>query len=390
MKFSIHNLRHSFKKKILEEVRQTNHEHEKKMMALLSSANHNAFPIHLSNVHGVHLDNFFDKSSAIPNTSIENHSGNLVSANGAFSSTFIRVKDIQLLGCNKKYQTGGAFYDVNFKYVTHLNGELMQTFEPNWFIFSPPKDAVYLRVVVNKMHLNSFMLLTTPNKPNQYYPYKVSIPGVRFPTSLQNKKIITFGDSITWQDRQTINGVKLKGYQSYIREAGAEVINEGVGNMSFAKNKKAGAEELYLYKKIVIERYDLTGVDIVTIACGTNDVGFGVNLGEVGAINSITFDTTTSFGALRAILEYIRSNFPTVNIYLMTPLQNNKLDNMQKCQELADGIITIGGFYGVPVLDLFRYSGLSKFTFDTYTRDGLHPNNAGYALFSPQILKILT
>ncbi|EIA19771.1 hypothetical protein KKC_10567 [Listeria fleischmannii subsp. coloradonensis] len=33
MKFSIHNLRHSFKKKILEEVKQTNHEHEKKMMA---------------------------------------------------------------------------------------------------------------------------------------------------------------------------------------------------------------------------------------------------------------------------------------------------------------------------------------------------------------------
>lgn len=344
------------------------------------------FPLSPETLEGAQLENYFNKERIEKDKSIANFTGELVTAVGANVSAYIRIKDVEVLGCNYNYNTAGCFYDANFRYVTFVRFAASGT--SGWYTLTPPENAVYIRVVVNSAHLDQYMLRASAEKPAQYYPYQVSIPWLQGDKALAGKKIITFGDSITWQDGQTIDNVTLQGYQSYMRQAGAIVTNEGVGNMSFAQSSKAGAEELYLYKKVVLDQYDLTGTDIVTIACGTNDIAFGVSSGEVGTITSTEFDTTTSFGALRAILEYIRLNFPTVDIYLMTPLQNKTRD-MIKHQEMADGIMIIGGFYGAPVFDLFRRSGIGKYTFDTYTRDGLHPNNAGYALYGPRIVRML-
>ncbi|WP_167630561.1 SGNH/GDSL hydrolase family protein [Listeria valentina] len=344
------------------------------------------FPLSPESLEGAQLENYFNKERIEKDKSIANLTGELVTAVGANVSAFIRIKDLDVLGCNYNYNTAGCFYDANFRYVTFVRFVASGT--SGWYTLTPPENAVYIRVVVNSAHLDQYMLRASAEKPAQYYPYQVSIPWLQSDKALSGKKIVTFGDSITWQDGQTIDNVTLQGYQSYMRQAGAIVTNEGVGNMSFAQSSKAGAEELYLYKKIVLDKYDLAGTDIVTIACGTNDVAFDVVAGEIGTITSTEFDTSTSFGALRGILEYIRSHFPTVDIYLMTPLQNKTRD-MVKHQEMADGIMTIGGFYGAPVFDLFRRSGIGKYTFDTYTRDGLHPNNAGYALYGPRIVRML-
>ena len=34
--------------------------------------------------------------------------------------------------------------------------------------------------------------------------------------------------------------------------------------------------------------------------------------------------------------------------------------------------------YGLPVCDLYSNSGITALTLDTYTMDGLHPNDDGY------------
>lgn len=344
------------------------------------------FPLTPENLVGVYLENYFNKEWIEKDKSIGNLTGEVVSIADSNISRFIRIKDLPVLGCNYNYSVAGCFYDASFQYVTFAR--FSKTAESGWYTLTPPKEAEYIRVVVPTNVLNQYMLRASAKKPSQYFPYQVSLSWLSHTSSLSGKKIVTFGDSITQQDGQTTDGITLNGYQSYMRQAGAIVDNQGVGNMTFAKNSKTGAEELYLYKKIVLDKYDLTGIDIVTIACGTNDIAFGVPPGEVGTITSTEFDITTSFGALRSILEYIRLNFPTVDIYLMTPLQN-QTRNMIKHQQMADGIITIGGFYGAPVLDLFRCSGIGKYTFDTYTRDGLHPNNAGYALYGPRIVRMM-
>ena len=344
------------------------------------------FPLTPESLEGAQLENYFNKDRIEKDKSIANLTGEVIEAPGANISGYIRIKDMTVLGCNYKYNTAGCFYDANLKYVTFAR--FLDSDSPGWYTLTPPSNAVYIRVVISTANLDNYMLRPSEHKPDQYYPYRVLVSWLQQDNALTNKKVITFGDSITWQDGQTINGEIIKGYQTYFREAGAIVKNEGVGNMTFAKSNKAGAEELYLYKKIVLENYDLTGIDIVTIACGTNDVAFEVSSGDVGTITSTDFDTSTSFGALRAILEYIRLNYPTVDIYLLTPLQNKTRD-MVKHQAMADGIIAISGYYGAPVFDLFRRSGIGKYTFDIYTRDGLHPNNAGYALYGPRLVRML-
>lgn len=343
------------------------------------------FPISPEDLEGAIVSNYFNPATITQDVSIANLTGELVTAVGANVSHYIRVVGASVLGCNYAFNTAGCFYDANFKYVGYAR--FVASASANWYTCPVPEKAVYFRAVVTTTTLTKYMLTLSADK-QIYTEHKVSLPWVKKPSSLNGLKLITFGDSITWQDGQTINGVLFHGYQTYLREAGAEVINEGVGNMSFAKSTKVGAEELYLYKKMVMEEYDLTGVDAVTIACGTNDVGFNVPLGEAGGFSDTTWDTTTSLGALRAILEYIRSNFPTVNIYLMTPLQNKTRD-MEKHEYISDGIIKLGGIYSAPVLDLFRESGLGKYTFDLYTRDGLHPNNDGYAKYSALIVRFL-
>ncbi len=342
-------------------------------------------PIRPEDLEGAIVSNYFNPATITQDVSITNLTGEVVTAVGANISEYIRVKGASVLGCNYAFNTAGCFYDANFKYVGYAR--FITSASPNWYTCPVPEKAEYFRAVVTTTTLNKYMLTLSADK-QIYTEYKVSIPWLKKPSSLNGLKLITFGDSITWQDGQTINGVLFRGYQTYLREAGAEVVNEGIGNMTLAKNTKVGAEELYLYKKIVMEEYDLTGVDAVIIACGTNDVGFNVQLGDAGGISDETWDTTTSLGALRAILEYIRSNFPSVNIYLMTPLQNKTRD-MEKHEFISDGIITLGGYYGAPALDLFRESGLGKYTFDLYTRDGLHPNNDGYAKYSALIVRFL-
>ncbi|MBC1420079.1 SGNH/GDSL hydrolase family protein [Listeria fleischmannii] len=343
------------------------------------------FPVSPENLEGAIVSNYFNPATITKDTSIANLTGKLVAAVGANVSNYIRVTGASVLGCNYAFNTAGCFYDANFVYVGYAR--FVASASANWYTCPVPERAVYFRAVVTTTTLNKYMLTLSADK-QIYTEHRVSLPFIKRPSSLNGLKLITFGDSITWQDGQTINGVLFQGYQTYLREAGAEVTNEGVGNMSFAKNTKVGAEELYLYKKIVMDEYDLTGVDAVTIACGTNDVGFNVPLGEAGGFPDSTWDTTTSLGALRGILEYIRSNFPTVDIYLMTPLQNKTRD-MVKHEYISDGIIKLGGIYSAPVLDLFRESGLSKYTFDLYTRDGLHPNNDGYAKYSALIVRFL-
>ncbi|MDG0933730.1 SGNH/GDSL hydrolase family protein, partial [Bacillus paranthracis] len=137
---------------------------------------------------------------------------------------------------------------------------------------------------------------------------------------LLGKLIATFGDSITWLDGKVIAEVgpePLVGYQSYMRKAGAIVDNFGHSGATIARSGISGVGCIL----DDIKAQDVTKYEIITIAGGTNDVGQNVNFGVVGVEEDTTFDETTTFGALRAAIEYIRSKNPKCRIYISTPIR---------------------------------------------------------------------
>lgn len=325
--------------------------------------------------------NLFDKLDVEKNTTLVNQTGVTFAEVGANTSRFIKVTPGQIIGVTMNAAIVGCYYDFQMRYVGMMQ---MTEVAPEWYTQTVPVGADYVRVVVSDMNLESYMLSQQEARPEQYYEHEISLPHFNSSKLLSGSRIVTFGDSITWFDGKIVDGVLYRGYQAYMRQAGATIRNEGQGYLTFAPNTKAGN----IYEQIVTNRYDFTNVDIVTIAAGTNDVAFNVPLGVVGGRHDTTFDTHTSLGALRAIIEYIRMNYPRTEIYLFTPLQNATRD-MDKHEIITNGIIAIADIYSLPRLDLFRMSGLGKYTYELYTRDGLHPNNEGFHMIGKRIVRMM-
>lgn len=135
--------------------------------------------------------------------------------------------------------------------------------------------------------------------------------------------------------------------------------------------------------------------DLVTVFGGTNDYGFSRPLGAYGDATYATF-----YGALKVLIEGILTNMPTARLVFFTPTQRNYLGGGQMAgmgansdghtlEEYVDAIIKMCGDYSIPVLDLFRLSGINTLNITTYTSDGLHPNTAGHARLSKLMANFL-
>ncbi|WP_430535996.1 SGNH/GDSL hydrolase family protein [Listeria rocourtiae] len=327
------------------------------------------------------ITNLFDKIDVDKNTGLVKETGNTTVEAGVNTSRFIKVTPEQIIGTTMNAKIVGCYYDFQKRYIGFMQ---MTEVATDWYTQCVPVGASYVRVVVTDENLDSYMLSQRESKPEQYYEHEISLPHFNSSKLLYGSRVVTFGDSITWYDGKVVDGVLYRGYQAYMRQAGASIRNEGEGYLTFAPNTKTGS----IYEQIVTNKYDLTDFDIVTIAAGTNDIAFNIPLGVVGGRNDTFFDTSTSLGALRAIIEYIRINYPKTEIYLFTPLQNKTRD-MDKHEIITDGIIAVADIYGLPRLDLFRKSGLGKYTYDSYTRDGLHPNNAGFDMIGKRIVRMM-
>ncbi|WP_114570208.1 SGNH/GDSL hydrolase family protein [Exiguobacterium flavidum] len=211
----------------------------------------------------------------------------------------------------------------------------------------------------------------------------------RFERTYEGGTWLTLGDSITWQDSKPYKEDKTiaRGYQTLAREVlgFSEIVNKAVPGDTMAE--RDGAEGSVVRTGLA---QDYT-VDLVTIFAGTNDFKLGTPLGR---IESERFDTTTFCGAYQTLLEHILKENPEQRIFLMTPLQRDKdghtIDSMNKSGhrliDYVEAVRSVGERYSVPVIDLFKESGLTKLNLERYTWDGLHPNDAGYERISRVII----
>jgi lysophospholipase L1-like esterase len=202
------------------------------------------------------------------------------------------------------------------------------------------------------------------------------------------KSYVSLGDSITWQDGHTYGqgsqiGQIARGYQTIMKEQLflGNYINKGVSGAPMANGTTSGAGTNTTGKSV-----DYSSTDLVTIAAGTNDFKLNVPMGVKGQIGDTTFDTNTFYGAYRDLIEYILKNKPTARIVLFTPLQRdnsgydvNTVNTVgNKLIDYVNAIQVLGEMYGIPVIDMYRNSGITKLNFTTYLMDGLHPFDPGY------------
>lgn len=124
---------------------------------------------------------------------------------------------------------------------------------------------------------------------------------------------------------------------------------------------------------------------VITLAYGSNDFTGNVPIGQ----NSDTSYTTFK-GAINYVLQRLMFNFPNAKVMLVTPtwrmvggFEGDDSDTVPNGNgnyliEYADAMIALGALNHVPVLDLYRNSGINRHNARAMLADGTHPTPNGY------------
>lgn len=220
----------------------------------------------------------------------------------------------------------------------------------------------------------------------------------------KGKKVAFLGDSIT--DKQRIGTQKC--YWEYLAEMlEIEAFSYGInGNQMDGLLKQA--------QQLLQEHGQET--DAIIVFAGTNDFNAGVPIGKwfeevkrdapmpngkkaERTYREMNTDTDTFCGRINRLMDYLKTNFPTQQIILLTPLHRGFAqfgDNNVQPEEaftnskglfVNDYVQTIkeaGNVWAVPVIDLNSLSGLYPMNdshvpyFHNGETDRLHPNAKGH------------
>lgn len=220
----------------------------------------------------------------------------------------------------------------------------------------------------------------------------------------KGKKVAFLGDSIT--DKQRIGTQKC--YWEYLAEMlGIEAFSYGInGNQMDGLLKQA---------QLLLQEHGQE-TDAIIVFAGTNDFNAGVPIGKwfeevkrdapmpngkkaERTYREINTDTDTFCGRINRLMNYLKTNFPTQQIILLTPLHRGFAqfgDNNVQPEEaftnskglfVNDYVQTIkeaGNVWAVPVIDLNSLSGIYPMNdshvpyFHNGETDRLHPNAEGH------------
>lgn len=199
---------------------------------------------------------------------------------------------------------------------------------------------------------------------------------------ISGKTVNFLGDSIT-------EGVgasdKAHCYVSVFGEKyGATVRNYGISGSRIARQRFVtnfvGADDDFCRRADKME-----DADIVCVFGGTNDYGHGnAPIGEFSDRTEETF-----YGACHYLFRTLIERYPDALIIVMTPLhrtgeQAQNPEQKYKPNPLIDYVNIIrevAEFYSLPVLDLYKISGMQPeipVIKERYMPDGLHPSDKGH------------
>lgn len=142
---------------------------------------------------------------------------------------------------------------------------------------------------------------------------------------------------------------------------------------------------------------DCSGFDYAFIKIGHNcdSATEGLTAGT-SSISDIPTDSTapsafptTFHGNVASCIEYILSQNPKCNIFLITPIWSSAGRYIGTTTKAAVALKEVGDFYGIPVIDLHGESGISQKNASTWTYDGTHPNSDGVKRIADYIVAYL-
>lgn len=213
---------------------------------------------------------------------------------------------------------------------------------------------------------------------------------------LKGKKIVFLGDSITeghgTSDKENKTFWALTGQRT-----GAEVRGFGIGGTRIAP--QYDAQDNIWDQNDFIKRADQMDpdADVVVVLGGTNDFGHGnAPFGTVGDTEPNTF-----CGAMDTLCRRLIERYPAATVVIMTPLHRaseNAVVNDNGARIAAplsayvDAERRVAEKYALPVLDLYRVSGLQPAVDvirERYMPDGLHPNDAGHERIADRLIGFL-
>ena len=217
---------------------------------------------------------------------------------------------------------------------------------------------------------------------------------------LKGLKINFLGDSIT-------EGVGVSNpdalYHAILkREAGLkEARNYGISATRYALQKgyPARPKDDYVDVNSFSERFNRMedDADMVVVFGGTNDYGHGD--APIGNFEDRTPETF--YGACHYLYSGLIKKYLGKTIVIMTPLHRIgeesrsygvKPGEFGSLKEYVDIIREVAEYYSLPVLDLFKESGLQpavKEIQEKYIPDGLHPNDEGHIIIANKLKKFL-
>ncbi len=209
--------------------------------------------------------------------------------------------------------------------------------------------------------------------------------------ALAGKVLACLGDSTTWGDNGEGGGGPEISWTARMAELAhvKEARNFGVKGSRIAV--KADRSDSF------VERFgtlDLSA-DAIVLFGGVNDFCRAVPLGAMGERDVHTF-----YGALGYLARGLVSRYPEAKVVFMTPAKTagvpakglpafdvrNGVGAVE--EEYADAMCEVAGTYSIPVIDLFRESGISSLVDEQrrlYMPDGLHYSAAGYARLAERI-----
>ncbi|MDD3224542.1 MAG: SGNH/GDSL hydrolase family protein [Clostridium sp.] len=213
----------------------------------------------------------------------------------------------------------------------------------------------------------------------------------------ENAIINCFGDSTTWGD----NGIGTGGNEiSWTTQIQNFLKFKAVRNYGIKGSRIAITSDR---DDSFVERYKTmdNNADIITFLGGVNDFQHDVPLGDLKSFNSQCF-----YGALNTIISGLFEKYPDKIIIFMTPMKNNFVHPVKKYPnsytfnkvnlKQIDYVIAmkeVCDYYSIPVLDLYRESGISPFNerqARLYMPDKLHYSEAGYLRLAKKIAGYLS
>lgn len=213
---------------------------------------------------------------------------------------------------------------------------------------------------------------------------------------LKGKKINFLGDSITEGGAASCRENR---YTEVIeREAGIVMRNYGLSGTRFAKQHTPSDVPSFDLDFPTRAREMDRDADAIVIFGGTNDFGHGD--AELGTPADRTYETF--YGACHQLFGYVRATWPRAKILVLTPLHRlneddprgdgNKPHDVGTLKDYVEIIRQVAEFYSLPVLDLYKNSGLTPrvpVIREMFMPDGLHPSNEGHRMIAEMIIKAL-